>query len=49
MAFRQGGSVDTIRREIARGNLAAIKVGKSVRITPEAFEDYERRNQIVAA
>jgi excisionase family DNA binding protein len=35
----------TVRREIARGNLGALKIGKSVRITPAAAEAYLTRGE----
>lgn len=30
----------TVRREIERGNLRSIRVGRSVRVTRQALEDY---------
>ena len=38
-----GVNARTIRRAIARGDLAAIKHGRAFRITPEALVQYQRR------
>jgi excisionase family DNA binding protein len=37
----------TVRREIKRGNLKAVRVGRSVRITPAAAEAYLAANEVV--
>ena len=42
-----GVSVDTVRREIARGNLRRFKVGATVRITRAALIDYVREREVL--
>lgn len=39
----------TIMREIKAGKLQAFKVGKSLRFTPEALQDYIRQQQVQPA
>jgi putative molybdopterin biosynthesis protein len=36
----------TIWREIQRGNLKAFKVGKDIRISESALEEYIKKNEI---
>jgi len=42
VALRWQCSIDTVRREIARGNLRAIRVGRLIRIRPRDLANAER-------
>jgi len=49
VAARWDVSTDTVRRLIRRGDLAALKVGRNVRIRLADLIEYEQRAELVSA
>jgi excisionase family DNA binding protein len=45
VASRLSVSTKTIRRMIARGELAVVRIGRSIRIDPEVIEKIVRQNE----
>jgi excisionase family DNA binding protein len=48
LAARWAVSTRTVRRQIASGRLRAIRIGGQLRVSPEALERFEERQEVCA-